>query len=181
MVDEAPVPEEAEFFFPPRRDWFFFSGNFGVFLMQVFVFQIFHLFSIFFVPDFLFTVKVRFFFEWHPRNEAEQKYSPCGHPTKNEADRKSPDRKTSLNAHPMERNSMGSTFESWIPPLKTNEYPLKIDAWKMKFPFKMAPFQGDMLFFFCWGGIVFFQVIFLVRNEFSQFREVSFNFFVGKS
>ena len=27
-------------------------------------------------------------------------------------------------------------------PLKTNEYPLKIDGWKMKFPLNMVPLQG---------------------------------------
>ena len=26
-------------------------------------------------------------------------------------------------------------------PLKTNEYPLKIDGWKMECPFKLVPFQ----------------------------------------
>ena len=31
----------------------------------------------------------------------------------------------------------------FITPLKTNEYPLKIDAWKMKFPFNMVPFSGS--------------------------------------
>ena len=37
-------------------------------------------------------------------------------------------------------------FES-VTPLKTNEYPLKINGWKMKFPVKMVPLQGDMLIF----------------------------------
>ena len=36
--------------------------------------------------------------------------------------------------------------------LKTNEYPLKIDGWKMKFPLKMVPFQGRQFVNFRVGG-----------------------------
>ena len=34
-----------------------------------------------------------------------------------------------------------------ITPLKTNEYPLKIDGWKMHFPFKIVLFQGTFVYF----------------------------------
>ena len=32
--------------------------------------------------------------------------------------------------------------QGWFPPSRKLTYPLKIDDWKMKFPFKMVPFQG---------------------------------------
>ena len=119
MADEAPVPEEAELldffcFFPPeKRDLFFLrketfrslSSHPGCFFVK----KIFHLF-VFFVPDFVYSQGP--FFKWHPRNEAGKKNQHVDIQPKNEADRKSPDRKTSANAHPMERNSMGSTFQS---------------------------------------------------------------------
>ena len=44
-----------------------------------------------------------------------------------------------------------------LPPRKPT-YPLKIDGWKMTFPFQMVPFSGDMFFFF-WG--VYFKKSFL--------------------
>ena len=34
-----------------------------------------------------------------------------------------------------------------LPPLKTNEYLLKIDGWKMKCPSKVVPFQGTFVHF----------------------------------
>ena len=48
------------------------------------------------------------------------------------------------------------SFCCYYPPWKPT-YPLKIDGWKMTFPFQMVPFSGDMFFFFFWGGGGVFQ------------------------
>ena len=44
-------------------------------------------------------------------------------------------------------NAKINIHQNTIAPLKTNEYPLKIDAWKMKCQFKMVPFQGIFVSF----------------------------------
>ena len=40
---------------------------------------------------------------------------------------------------------LGSNFQEILP--EQNKYPLKIDGWKMTFPFKMVLFQGTFIYF----------------------------------
>ena len=55
-------------------------------------------------------------------------------------------------------------------------YPLKIDGWKTKFPFKTGSFSGDMLYIFFFGGI--FSRILIFRIYF--FKPAIQCFFVMK-
>ena len=50
-----------------------------------------------------------------------------------------------------------------LPSWKLTHIPLKIDAWKMKCPVKMVPFQGDIIFFF--GRVVLFPVTLWIWNS----------------
>ena len=52
--------------------------------------------------------------------------------------------------------SYGNSYSSKYTHLKTNEDPLNIDGWKMKYPFNNGPFSGDMLIF---SGYIYSQWI----------------------
>ena len=55
-------------------------------------------------------------------------------------------------------------------PETNSQFALKIDDWKMKFPFKMVPFQGTCQFS---GGIVFFWYCDFGRRFLFDFRSDS--------